>query len=115
MQAVATALKLNSLQVYQNWESGYNRPDAKQWGPLSELLGVNAAKLYGNINTGRADAGIDSQAVWPLVDAINSHLAEIAANMRLLTALCGRAVPDAKVEKAGFKKMGRKTKEREAA
>lgn len=46
MREVQEALNLKSVQVYQNWEMGFNRPDVDWWAPLGKTLGIDVGALY---------------------------------------------------------------------
>lgn len=93
------AIGVNSVQVVQNWEAGYNRPDPIWFGHASAFYGLPVGNLYTSdpIET-HAEPTLKAQAIRPL-------LAQIRKNLDLLEVMVRQAAPDKKVEKAGYRKV----------
>ena len=97
-----------SVSRYQNWELGKNAPSRRLWAPMSAVLGIDVAKLYGGApaeipeKTGtKREKMVRADLVMPLVQ-------DLKAKVELLEALIAKAVPNKEV-RAHYKKPPART------
>lgn len=67
-----------SVGRYQNWESGYNRPAPPAWAKLNATLGIDAARLYADVQGNDAPI-LDPNTVLALIRAAERNLAALRA------------------------------------